>query len=582
MGDRFQIYLIKPTRYHDDGYPLSWWRSIIPSNSLACLAGIVDDALQRGALGDVEADVHTIDEIHSPVDPKRIARDIEKAGGRGFIGMVGVQSNQFPRCMDLAREFRAMGLPVAIGGFHISGCLAMLKEMPPELVEAQELGISFFAGEAEDGRIDEVLRDAHAGELKPVYDWLKDTPNIAGAPIPFLPREQVENNTNKYSSFDLGRGCPFECSFCTIINVQGRKSRFRTADDLEKIVRANAAAGINKFFLTDDNFARNKNWEEFADRLITLRAEGFPVTLAIQVDTLAHRIPNFIDKCVAMGADQIFIGLENVNADNLEAAKKRQNRVEEYREMFLAWKKHPVFIICGYIIGFPNDTEESIAHDIRLIKEELPVDALYLNYLTPLPGSEDHKKLYEDGVWMDPDLTKYDLNHRVTHHPKMSDEEWERAYVNAHRSFYTWEHMERIIKRMAALGSNKKLVTIRRLLAYREAVRIGGVSKLESGYVRLRRRKQRRPDMKRENPLIFYPKYAVISTISTTRVALTYWRLVRILRRTLRDPKRFEYRDAAITPDREVDRMFLEETRMSEQAEIRRQHRKDAAAEIAA
>ncbi|MEQ9663160.1 MAG: hypothetical protein RLN87_11490, partial [Parasphingopyxis sp.] len=95
MGDRFQIYLIKPTRYHDDGYPLTWWRSIVPSNSLACMAGIVDDALERGALGNVEADVHTIDEIHSKVDPKRIARDIEKAGGRGFIGLVGVQSNQF-------------------------------------------------------------------------------------------------------------------------------------------------------------------------------------------------------------------------------------------------------------------------------------------------------------------------------------------------------------------------------------------------------------------------------------------------------------------------------------------------------
>ena len=56
---------------------------------------------------------------------------------------------------------------------------------------------------------------------------------------------------------------------------------------------------------------------------------------------------------------------------------------------------------------------------------------------------------------MDPDLTKYDLSHRVTHHPRMSDKEWERAYRDAHRSFYEWDHMERIIKRMAALGSNR-------------------------------------------------------------------------------------------------------------------------------
>jgi DNA repair photolyase len=573
MGNRFQIYLIKPTRYHDDGYPLSWWRSIVPSNSLACLAGIVDDALERGALGDIEADVYTIDEIHSRVDPKKIAKAIEKAGGRGFIGMVGVQSNQFPRCMDMAREFRAAGLPVSIGGFHVSGCLSMLKEMTPELVEAQELGISFFAGEAEDGRIDEVLRDAYAGELKPVYDWLKDTPNIAGAPIPFLPREQVEHNTNKFSSFDLGRGCPFECSFCTIINVQGRKSRFRTADDLEKIIRVNAAAGITRFVLTDDNFARNKNWEVFADRLIELREKGFPVKLVIQVDTLAHRIPNFIDKCVKMGVDELFVGLENVNADNLEAAKKRQNRVEEYREMFLMWKKHPVFIICGYIIGFPNDSYESIQRDIGILKEELPIDAIYLNYLTPLPGSEDHKRQHEAGEWMDPDLNKYDLNHRVTHHAKMPDEEWERAYDAAHRAFYSFDHMERVMKRMVALGSNKKKMTLNRLVAYREAVRIGGVAKFESGYFRMRRRTQRRPGFPIENPLVFYPKYALLNIWNLWRVTLTWIRLKRMMRRALSDPDRLAYSDAAITEEtRKVD-VLLTGTRHSEQADVRRQHR---------
>lgn len=582
MGDRFQIYLIKPTRYHDDGYPLTWWRSIVPSNSLACMAGIVDDALERGALGNVEADVHTIDEIHSKVDPKRIARDIEKAGGRGFIGLVGVQSNQFPRTMEMAKEFRAHGLPLCIGGFHVSGCMSMLKELPPELVEAQNLGISFFAGEAEDGRIDEVLQDALAGQLKPIYDWLKDTPNIAGAPIPFLPREQVEHNTNGFSSFDLGRGCPFECSFCTIINVQGRKSRFRTADDLEKIIRVNAAEGITRFVLTDDNFARNRNWEVFADRLIQLRDEGFPIKLVIQVDTLAHRIPNFIEKCVKMGVNEIFVGLENINADNLEAAKKRQNRVEEYREMFLLWKQHPVYIICGYIIGFPNDSYESIQQDIATLKRELPIDSIYLNYLTPLPGSEDHKRMYEAGEWMDPDLNKYDLNHRVTHHAKMSDAEWERAYVDAHRSFYSFEHMETVIRRMAALGSNQKKMTVNRLTAYREAVRITGVAKFESGYMRIYRRKQRRPGFPIENPIVFYPKYLAKNLYITFAVARTYWRLRRMMKRIMRDPARFDYVDDAISQDkREID-VLLTGTRGSEKAELRRQHRGEPKEQVAA
>ena len=73
------------------------------------------------------------------------------------------------------------------------------------------------------------------------------------------------------SSFDLGRGCPFQCSFCTIINVQGRKSRFRTPDDVEHILRQNWKQGIDRFFITDDNFARNKDWEAIFDRIIELR-----------------------------------------------------------------------------------------------------------------------------------------------------------------------------------------------------------------------------------------------------------------------------------------------------------------------
>ena len=109
----------------------------------------------------------------------------------------------------------------------------MLPEMPPEMRDAQALGISFFAGEAEDGRLDEVLRDAWTGTLKPLYNYMDDLPALEGEPPPILPAQHVRRTSGSLSSIDLGRGCPYQCSFCTIINVQGRKSRFRSADDLE-------------------------------------------------------------------------------------------------------------------------------------------------------------------------------------------------------------------------------------------------------------------------------------------------------------------------------------------------------------
>jgi hypothetical protein len=203
------LYLIKPTRYDDDGYPLQWWRSVIPSNSLASVAGLVADALARGALPGVEVRVTNVDEVNTRVDVKAI---IAAARTRNvLVFLVGVQSNQFPRAMDMARPLRAAGIPVCVGGFHVSGCLSMLKTLPPDLIEAQALGVSFFAGEAEDRRIDEVLIDGFAGRFKPIYNHLAHAPNLAGEPIPLLDRREIGKNITMHSSFDLGRGCPFEC-----------------------------------------------------------------------------------------------------------------------------------------------------------------------------------------------------------------------------------------------------------------------------------------------------------------------------------------------------------------------------------
>lgn len=201
----------------------------------------------------------------------------------------------------------------------MSGILAMLPEPTPELQEATKLGISLYAGESET-RFDEVLIDAFNCELKALYNYLNDLPNVDGEPPPFMPVDRVYKTLSKVTSFDAGRGCPFVCSFCSIINVHGRKSRFRGPNDVEQVIRANKAQGISRFFITDDNFARNKNWEIILDRIIELREkEGLEVRLTIQVDVQCHRIPRFINKCVAAGVKRVFIGLESINPDNLAA-----------------------------------------------------------------------------------------------------------------------------------------------------------------------------------------------------------------------------------------------------------------------
>jgi radical SAM superfamily enzyme YgiQ (UPF0313 family) len=336
---RFQLVLIKPSHYDDDGYVVQWWRSSIPSNSLAVLYALAAEAAERRVLGpDVDIDITAVDETNRRVRIGSIIKRIKRHGGFGMVGLVGVQSNQFPRTLDIARPLRAAGLQVVIGGFHVSGCLAMLPEMQADVQAARDMGCSLFAGEAE-GRLDEVLRDAAANSLKPLYDHLKDLPALESTPTPYLPISALGRTWNRYSSFDAGRGCPFQCSFCTIINVQGRKSRRRSPDDIEHLIKRHWADGVRHFFITDDNFARNKDWEAIFDRIIEVRErERINIRLIIQVDTLCHKIPNFIDKAARAGVTRAFIGLENINPTNLMAAKKRQNKITEYRKMLLAWK----------------------------------------------------------------------------------------------------------------------------------------------------------------------------------------------------------------------------------------------------
>ena len=396
---RFLMILIKPSHYDDDGYVIQWARSIMPSNSLAVLYGIASDAAKRQVLGsDVDIEVVPIDETNMRVKPAKLVARISRNEGFGLVGLVGVQSNQFARALDIARPFRAAAIQVVIGGFHVSGCLAMLSQMQPELQAALDMGVTLFAGEAE-GRLDELLTAAANRGLAPIYNYLNDLPGLAGAPIPFLMRNHVKLTLGHLSAFDAGRGCPYQCSFCTIINVQGRKSRRRSADDVERIVRQNLAEGISHFFVTDDNLARNKEWERIFDRLIELREEeGLRVYLTIQVDTLCHKIPNFIEKAAAAGVDQVFIGIDSIDPGTLVAIKKRQNKITEYRKLLLAWKNVGVIIYADYILGFPNDTPESIRRDIEIIKKELPVDMMVFYCLTPLPGSEDHQTLWRRGV----------------------------------------------------------------------------------------------------------------------------------------------------------------------------------------
>ena len=555
---RFQLVLIKPSHYDDDGYVIQWARAFIPSNSLAVINSIARDAIRRAVLGpDVGFDVTVIDEANTRVNIVKIVSDFRRNDGFGLVALVGVQSNQFPRALDIARPLRAAGISVIIGGFHVSGCLAMLSDMQADIQTALDMGISLFAGEVE-GRMDGLLKEAATGTLQPIYNYMTDLPSLEGEPTPILPAKLVRRTVQSFASFDAGRGCPYQCSFCTIINVQGRKSRGRTADDVEKTIREHLSANIRNFFITDDNFARNKDWESIFDRLIALRErDHLNIRFMIQVDTLCHKIPNFIEKAKRAGVNRVFIGLENINPENLLVAKKRQNKITEYRRMLLAWKKAGVITYGGYILGFVNDTPELIRGDIEIIKKELPIDFLEFFVLTPLPGSEDHQVLWRKRTPMDADMNRYDSEHVVTAHPRMTSQDWESIYREAWHAYYTPEHMVTILRRGAATQSPISGLP-GHLMFFANFVPIEKVHPLQGGLWRRKYRRDRRPGFPIEPIWSFYPKYAWESVHKYSVFLRSWLKLDAAVRRIRKDPNKLLYMDQALTEVTEDETELLE------------------------
>lgn len=545
---RFQLILIKPSHYDDDGYLIRWWRAMSPSNSLASVYSIAADCAERQVLGpDIAIDIVVMDEINTRIGVPALIERFRRHGNFGCVALVGVQSNQYPRALDIARPFRTAGIAVSIGGFHVSGCLSMLDGHAVDLDACRHMGIAIFAGEAE-GRLEIMLRDAAAGQIKPLYNFMNDLPSIEGTPTPFLPKRHVMRTLGQSASFDAGRGCPYQCSFCTIINVQGRKSRYRSPDDIEQLVRLNFAQGVSSFFITDDNFARNKEWESIFDRLIDLRErDRIPIRLLIQVDTLCHKIPSFIEKAKRAGVTKVFIGLENINPDNLAAVKKRQNKITEYRKMLLAWKAQGIVTFAGYILGFPADTPATIRRDIAIIQQELPVDLLEFFILTPLPGSEDHQTLWKNGVAMSPDLNIYDTEHVCTAHSVMSSKEWRDIYHEAWSLYYTPAHMKTLLRR-AAVNGVPLLNLAKYLLTFSTTDRLEQVHPLQGGILRLKHPSERRLGLPQESAWIFWPRFFG-STIKKQAIlaGTTAWLLVWVFA-IARDPNARSYKDLALMP----------------------------------
>ena len=529
------VVIIKSSRYDsEDGFVWRNWKAILPSNTQATIYSLVKDIQTNWRLGMKTVIItREYDETVQDVNPARITRLCNTFSAQTLVMVVGVQTNEFARASDVALDFQARGIQAIIGGFHVSGVLKVFPRDGSELScrahremgldRLTDKGVSLFAGEAE-GRMLNLLLDFMNNQFQRVYDYLLDPPDLTNEAVP----EPVWSIRHHFifpgsSTVDTCRGCPFKCTYCTIKNVQGRKIRARGVPVYVDGLRRNWRQGINAYFVTSDNEARDPLWPERFEAQIAMREqEGIETGFMVQVDTQCHKIQGFIPQAAAAGCNAAFIGLETVNPDNLQAVDKKQNRVSEYHDLNEALRKHGIAIQYGYMIGMPHDTFDSVVRDVDTLIELEP-DLTTFFIATPLPGADDHQGFFKAGIAMDSDPNAYDCFSRVVmDHPLMSREELLRAYQYAWQKMYSVENMVRILKNNTGEYYWRRFWS---LTWYKYALDVAERHPMITGFVRLRSRHSRRKTF----PQMSWGKFQLYNLMENIRM----WRKTLRLGKTM-------------------------------------------------
>ena len=499
------ITLIRATNYTDDGYPITMRIGVIRSNTLTQMGTLARDLVNYPFFSGVKLNVRLIDEAVQKVPATDILKRSRIPGVKTIVMIVGVQTNQYPRAQDIASWFLPHGIPVLIGGFHVSGMLAMVG-LTSDLRKAMIDGITLVAGEVEGDRLPRIVEDVVRGHAEPLYNYLTPTPDLATIPTPRLAKEDMSGFASPYSTIDTGRGCVFTCDFCTIINVQGRVMRCREPEQVVEFVRRSyREVGIAHCFFTDDNIARNPRWRELFSGLIKLREEeGIPFTFMMQSDLAARKIPpgDFFVLAARAGCNQVFYGVESVNRENLRSQEKFQNQVSEYQG--LVSHCHSLGITChaGYILGLPFDTPASIRGDIAEL-QHIGFDSASFYILSPLPGSKDHQRWWRERRWMDKDFNTYDSAHVAVAPDRMTRKELMEAYRNAWDQLYSTEHMVNML-RVWRHDWRYYWNRLFFLAAYLYASRIEHLHPMNCGFWTVRDRNDRRSGFSREGFVPFW------------------------------------------------------------------------------
>src|SRR5947209_4938825 len=338
--------------------------------------------------------------------------------GVGLVA-IGAMTRMIARAYRFADALRAAGVPVVMGGPHVTEC--------PDEALGRDGGLrhadSVALGEA-DQTWPLIVEDAARGRLKEVYQPEHDAKGLDLKPslnpypeIPWdtLPLEQFnvmppflrplmrrvgKGWGNAYLiPIETGRGCPYGCEFCTVTGFFGDSIRFRTNESVvEELLMLKARARKEKgqiaVFFIDDNFAINvKRTKSLLRDIIAAKAQ---VHWVAQISANLLRDEELCDLIAASGGKWVFIGMESIDPTNLKDVNKGFNKPGEYGAVLERLAKRNVYAITSFIFGMDNDTTgvaERTLEQVRTWPPGLPIFGL----LTPLPATPLYKRLETAG-----------------------------------------------------------------------------------------------------------------------------------------------------------------------------------------
>lgn len=419
MTRRLRVILIKPSKYAVTGYVERFRRGFMPNSTLAHLR-----SLTPARIDDAWCETTAIDEyVQTGLDYLELLQ--KTPGARTLLALVGVQSHQFQRALDLAAWARLRGVEACIiGGPHPITC---------DTTQFHNRGVSFALGEAE-STWSSILHDALEDGLRPVYglghrwETVLDPPVLTPLPLRDLRRYAVP-----MLGIYPARGCPYTCNFCSVIQIAGRQVRSQPVQTTMASLRAAKAGGVRFIMFTSDNFNKYPQALELLEAMI---AEDIRLPFFVQCDAQVYRQPELVELLGRAGCFQMFVGVESFSREALRHAHKLQNAPDHYAEIISLCRKHGITTHFSNIIGFPEDTEDAILDHLRQLRELAP-DVASFYILTPIPGTEQYQDFLESGWITEQNMDRFDATQATWKHPNLSGQDLQRLLHHCYREFYS-------------------------------------------------------------------------------------------------------------------------------------------------